>query len=130
MKSRRKRTLLFLSLIVIGSLFVYLTRPFVQNETDNENISLQSKTDTEQLKISLQQQMKRNESDALYAIQDTQQVASIGSSNELYNVASIRKSIISALFGIAEKKRLVDLDMTLGQLSVDDSKQPLTKQEK
>lgn len=130
MKSRRKRTLLFLSLIVIGSLFVYLTRPFVQNETDNENISLQSKTDTEQLKISLQQQMKRNESDALYAIQDTQQVASIGSSNELYNVASIRKSIISALFGIAEEKRLVDLDMTLGQLSVDDSKQPLTKQEK
>src|SRR5690606_27730171 len=46
------------------------------------------------------------------------------------NCHSARKSIMSLLIGIAHEKRLLSLDETLGQLGIDESKTPLTKQEK
>ncbi len=46
------------------------------------------------------------------------------------NLASVRKSVISILFGIAAEKGLVNLDATLGELGIDDAPQPLTANER
>ncbi|TFH75238.1 hypothetical protein E3V39_03690 [Gammaproteobacteria bacterium LSUCC0112] len=46
------------------------------------------------------------------------------------NVASVRKAIVSALFGIAADKGLVNLDASLGELGIDDLTTPLNSLEK
>ena len=43
---------------------------------------------------------------------------------------SIRKSLISALYGIYASEGVIDVNQTLEQLGIDDSPDPLTKQEK
>jgi CubicO group peptidase (beta-lactamase class C family) len=43
---------------------------------------------------------------------------------------SVRKSLISALYGIYSAEGVIDVDETLEQLGIDDSPDPLTKQEK
>jgi CubicO group peptidase (beta-lactamase class C family) len=43
---------------------------------------------------------------------------------------SVRKSLLSALYGIAAAEGKIDLDATLAELGVDDAPQPLTAQEK
>jgi CubicO group peptidase (beta-lactamase class C family) len=43
---------------------------------------------------------------------------------------SVRKSLISALYGIYSAEGVIDIDQTLEQLSIDDSPDPLTKEEK
>ncbi len=47
-----------------------------------------------------------------------------------YNAASVRKSVFSALYGIAAEKGLIDLDASLSDLGVDDTLQPLSEMEK
>ncbi|TDK20347.1 class C beta-lactamase-related serine hydrolase [Luteimonas aestuarii] len=46
------------------------------------------------------------------------------------NLASARKSVLSLLFGIAFDRGLVDLEETLGELGIDESRMPLTEVEK
>ena len=46
------------------------------------------------------------------------------------NCASVRKSVFSALYGIAAEKGLIDLDASLGELGINDSVNPLTETEK
>lgn len=133
MKSRTTRRFYYVCLITMlisGIALYYATRPFAAppaikgdelKEASDQSIALEKR---------LKNEMEQNESDALYVIQQNKQIAALGETNTLYNVASIRKSIISALFGIAEKKRLIDLDETLADIGVDDEKQPLTGQEK
>jgi CubicO group peptidase (beta-lactamase class C family) len=53
-----------------------------------------------------------------------------GSVDRPTNLASVRKSLISLLFGIAAERRLVDLDATLEELGIDDAPQPLTAAER
>jgi len=43
---------------------------------------------------------------------------------------SIRKSLISALYGIYSAEGVIDINQTLEQLGIDDSPDPLTKEEK
>lgn len=68
--------------------------------------------------------------DAVVAVQGNEIVYSWGEVDLPFNCASVRKSIFSALYGIAADSGLVDLDATLEELGVDDSKQPLTDTEK
>ncbi|WP_395685506.1 serine hydrolase domain-containing protein [Caenimonas koreensis] len=53
-----------------------------------------------------------------------------GRNEERFNVHSIRKSIISALYGIAVEQGSVSLDSTLAQLQIDDNEPSLTEAEK
>ncbi len=53
-----------------------------------------------------------------------------GDTKKLINCHSARKSILSLLFGIAQDKGLLRLDETLAELGIDESKTPLTPQEK
>ncbi|WP_338863591.1 serine hydrolase [Myxococcus stipitatus] len=46
------------------------------------------------------------------------------------NTHSVRKSVLSGLYGIAVEKGLIRLDQTLNELGIDDAKVPLTETEK
>ncbi|MFW5707190.1 MAG: serine hydrolase domain-containing protein [Bacteroidota bacterium] len=67
--------------------------------------------------------------DACVAMFGNKVIFDYGDKNIPYNSASVRKSIFSALYGIAEDKNLVDLDATLGELGINDSVNPLTETE-
>ena len=43
---------------------------------------------------------------------------------------SVRKSLLSALYGIYSAEGVIDINQTLEQLGIDDSPDPLTKEEK
>lgn len=68
--------------------------------------------------------------DACVALVGNKVIYEYGDKNIPYNCASVRKSIFSALYGIAESKGLVNLDATLGELGINDSINPLTETEK
>lgn len=53
-----------------------------------------------------------------------------GDVSDTFNIASIRKSLISLLYGIYVKRGLIDINSTLGELNIDDSPPSLTPLEK
>ncbi|MEO8575184.1 MAG: serine hydrolase, partial [Gemmatimonadales bacterium] len=56
-------------------------------------------------------------------------VAAWGDINRKLGLHSVRKSLVSALYGIAVAEKKIDLDATLGQLGIDE-REPLTAAEK
>jgi CubicO group peptidase (beta-lactamase class C family) len=57
-------------------------------------------------------------------------VSQWGETSTKFNVHSIRKSLLSALIGIATANGQIDLNATLDQLGIDDNPPPLTPEEK
>jgi len=53
-----------------------------------------------------------------------------GETDRVFMCHSMRKSILSALYGIYEDKRVIDLDKTLDELGIDDKAPSLTENEK
>ena len=45
------------------------------------------------------------------------------------NIASVRKSVVSVLYGMAVDRELVDLDQSLADIGIDDASNPLTAEE-
>lgn len=72
----------------------------------------------------------KNAFDAFIAIKNDSVAASWGSVHLPINTHSVRKSIISVLYGIAINKGYMKIDQTLAQLGIDDTKHPLTAIEK
>jgi hypothetical protein len=68
--------------------------------------------------------------DAVVVFQGQELIYQWGDISKQINTASVRKSILSALYGIAIEKGLINLDATLSSIGIDDSKQPLTPQER
>ena len=64
------------------------------------------------------------------AIQNGNVIFEEGNTKKLINCHSARKSIMSLLYGIAQDKGYLKIDETLGKLGIDESKTPLTEQEK
>jgi hypothetical protein len=64
------------------------------------------------------------------AIQNGKVIFEEGDTKKLINCHSARKSIMSLLYGIAQDKGYLKIDETLGKLGIDESRTPLTKQEK
>lgn len=64
------------------------------------------------------------------ALWQEQVIFEVGDTRQLINCHSARKSIMSLLFGIAQEKGLLQLTETLGDLGIDESRTPLTAQEK
>ncbi|WP_370677268.1 serine hydrolase domain-containing protein [Pleomorphomonas sp. PLEO] len=67
---------------------------------------------------------------ALMVVRDGKVVASWGDVTRKVNVASVRKSLLSALYGIAISEGRIDLTSTLGDLGIDDKPPALTATEK
>ncbi len=68
--------------------------------------------------------------DAFVAHKGDAEVTRWGMADTPINTHSVRKSILSALFGIAEAKGLVNLSETLADLEIDEPRTPLTLTEK
>ena len=69
-------------------------------------------------------------SSAVIIVQHGKVVAEWGDTTKPTELASVRKSLLSALIGIAVSERLINLDSTLGQLGIDDNSPGLTEVEK
>ncbi|MFK4259895.1 serine hydrolase domain-containing protein [Agrobacterium tumefaciens] len=67
---------------------------------------------------------------AVMVVQDGKVIASWGDVSRKVNVASVRKSLLSALYGIAVAERRIDLSSTLADLGIDDKRPALTATEK
>src|SRR5664279_4483582 len=67
---------------------------------------------------------------AVVIVDDGVIVSQWGETEKKFNVHSIRKSLLSSLFGIAVAKGQINLDATLEQLGIDDNPPSLTSEEK
>ena len=66
---------------------------------------------------------------SIVILEDEKIIYEYGPTDKIMNTASIRKSIMGLLYGIAVHKGLVDINKTLAELEIDEYT-PLTKQEK
>jgi CubicO group peptidase (beta-lactamase class C family) len=69
-------------------------------------------------------------SSAVMIVHHGKVVAEWGDTTKRTELASIRKSLLSALIGIAVSDHLINLDSTLGELGIDDNPPTLTDSEK
>src|SRR5579863_10307991 len=69
-------------------------------------------------------------SSAVMIIQGGEVVDEWGDIDKKISSYSVRKSLISALYGIYSAEGVIDINQTLAQLGIDDSPDPLTKEEK
>ncbi|MQX75924.1 serine hydrolase [Sinorhizobium medicae] len=67
---------------------------------------------------------------AFMIVQDGKVIASWGDVSHKVNVASVRKSLLSALYGIAVSEGRIDLSSSLADLDIDDKVPSLTAAEK
>jgi CubicO group peptidase (beta-lactamase class C family) len=67
---------------------------------------------------------------AVMIVQDGKIIASWGEISHKVNVRSVRKSLLSALFGIGVAEGRIRLDETIGELGIDDRPPGLTEIEK
>ena len=70
------------------------------------------------------------ESTSIVVIKDGHLVAEWGKTDKSTDLHSVRKSLLSALYGIAVEKGLIDINSTLEELVIDDQNPPLSSQEK
>lgn len=75
-------------------------------------------------------EVEANPIDAFVALRGDKILMEYGDVDIPMNLASARKSVLSLLFGIASDRRLIDLNETLGELGIDESRTPLTDMEK
>jgi CubicO group peptidase (beta-lactamase class C family) len=66
---------------------------------------------------------------AVMIVQDGRVVAAWGDTSRKVNVRSVRKSLISALYGIAAAEGRIRLDQTIGELGIDDRPPSLSESE-
>lgn len=67
---------------------------------------------------------------AVMIVQGGEVVDQWGDFDKKIDAYSVRKSLISALYGIYSSEGVIDINETLEQLGIDDSPDPLTKEEK
>ena len=67
---------------------------------------------------------------AVMIVQGGEVVDQWGDFDKKIDAYSVRKSLISALYGIYSSEGIIDINETLEQLGIDDSPDPLTKEEK
>jgi CubicO group peptidase (beta-lactamase class C family) len=68
--------------------------------------------------------------DAFVALRGESLITRWGNADLPINTHSVRKSLLSALYGIAAAKGLINLDATLGDLQIDEKATPLTATER
>ena len=69
-------------------------------------------------------------SSAVMVVQGGEVVDQWGDIDKKIDSYSVRKSLLSALYGIYASEGVIDINQTLEQLGIDDSPNPLTKEEK
>lgn len=67
---------------------------------------------------------------SVIVLQAGQLVAEFGDTSLKSSVHSVRKSLLSAMYGVAVERGLIDIDRTLASLGIDDHNPPLTETER
>ncbi|MFI0845496.1 serine hydrolase domain-containing protein [Mesorhizobium sp. IMUNJ 23232] len=78
----------------------------------------------------VRQQSRTLKPTALMIIQDGRAIARWGDTSHKVNMASVRKSLLSALYGSAVAEGRIDLSASLAELRIDDNTPSLTAEEK
>jgi CubicO group peptidase (beta-lactamase class C family) len=95
-----------------------------------ENVNpTEIKWSSEKLKVA-QDYARKIGSTAVMIVHDSRVIAAWGDVQRKVEIHSVRKSFMSALYGIAVDKRQIDLNKTLAELGIDDKPPRLIAQEK
>ncbi|MGL4235593.1 serine hydrolase domain-containing protein [Tabrizicola sp.] len=129
MLSRRVVWIVLIPVLAAAVAVIWALQPFVRSGVAPTATPMPILQDDEVM-AALEKAVAGTPVDAVMVLRDGRVVASYGDNALISNVASVRKSIIATLFGIAVDKGFVDLDATLGDLGVDEAKTPLTAAEK
>ncbi|MDT7831083.1 serine hydrolase [Flavobacteriaceae bacterium S356] len=124
-----KRTLAIL-LLLLTFLFIYLATPRVTNTDPKFQTELiyGDPIDTT-IKNILTPKKEPKRTRSIVILQNEKIIYEYGPTDKIMNTASIRKSILGILYGIAVDRGLVNIKKTLAELKIDESI-PLTNQEK
>ncbi|MEM8895059.1 MAG: serine hydrolase [Bacteroidota bacterium] len=121
------------SLVLFLIFLVYSLIPRVWHHTSSYGVQLPT---SEALNSETLQSLdsyivnKANNVQSVAIIRNEKTLLEVGDTKKVVNTHSVRKSIMSLLIGIAKDKGLLSLEETLGELGIDESKTPLTEQEK
>lgn len=124
---------LYILIILIGVFLIYSLIPRVWKSNEAYSSSLQR---SDLLPVDFQEELRLFSEDTatrtqvVLALKDNQIIFETGDTEKLINLHSARKSIMSLLFGIAREKDLLSLEESLSSLNIDETKNPLTEQEK
>jgi CubicO group peptidase (beta-lactamase class C family) len=131
-----RRILKIVGFVLIGTIAISLVvvlRPFVDRNASATNpIPLAESPLLPEQADSLRTyiETQANPIDAFVALRGETIVMHYGEIDVPMNLASARKSVLSLLFGIASDRDLIDLNETLAELGIDESRMPLTEIEK
>lgn len=112
--------LLFISLLTVGAACA---------ETWEKTDPAMAGWSVDRLEIARQQSVALKPT-ALMIVQDGRVIAAWGDMSHKVNIASVRKSLLSALYGIAVAEGRIDLSASLAELGIDDTPPRLTDEEK
>ncbi|WP_375578637.1 serine hydrolase [Marivirga tractuosa] len=131
-KKNLKGILLSLLVLIVAFLIYSLTprvnNPNMEFATPLNKSDILSQDFKEELQNFIQDTATKTE--IAIALKNNEIIFENGDTEKLINCHSARKSIMSLLIGIAKEKGLLNLNESLGSLGIDESKTPLTQQEK
>lgn len=123
-----------LSALTLFLLFLaYSLIPRVWSTSSSYGVALPTSTSLDDQTIQLLTSYIQNEAnnvESVAIIQNEEMLLEVGETQKLINTHSVRKSIMSLLIGIAKEQGYLSLDETLDELGIDESRTPLTAQEK
>lgn len=111
-------------------LSLYMSKPFVAQYDNTNGTKLPQKELSNELTNKLDNYILKSNIDSVTISDNKQILYTYGNIEKSTNLASVRKSIISLLYGVAIEKDLININKTLEELNIDESKSPLTETEK
>ena len=116
--------------ILIAFLLIYASFPRVSNPSPEYQTELTyGKPISKEIESILTPKEKPKRTRAVIILKNGKIVYEYGPTDKIMNIASIRKPILSLLYGIAVDKGLIRLNKTLAELNIDEV-YPLTPEEK
>ncbi|MGK0379293.1 MAG: hypothetical protein ACJA1Z_003120 [Patiriisocius sp.] len=131
MKFKKTIKLILLSVgILFLFTFIYSIVPRVSNPSPEFQTELAyGNPVSEEVKNTLTPKEEPQRTRAIIILENEKIIYEYGPTDKIMNTASIRKAIMSVLYGIAINKGLIDINKTLTELQIDEFT-PLTSQEK
>lgn len=132
----RKRRIIFglivflcIAAIVVAVCFL----PYTDLESNDTGRDLPPSRTTEiskEDKKAIETAFDSSNADSLVIVDKHGLIYKLGDSDGVVNIEACKENIISALYGIAVDKGLIDINKTLAEIEFDDETQPLTDKEK
>ena len=128
-----RRILLAIVALCVGAILVYGFWPIVDRTQSAARPSAMPVFDGDLPNADRIREFARAEArgiDALVIHRDGALALEFGAVSQPMNLGSVRKSVLSLLYGIAHDRGLIDLDRTLSDLGIDETDTPLTPTER